>query len=80
MDTESYWKQFMSSGKVEDYLSYSGVRLEARTQTRQESARDKTEQEQTKQEQVTHEKQKGERPYAGSDYGDRNGIKSDAYR
>lgn len=66
MDTESYWKRFMSSGKVEDYLSYSGVRMA--------DVRQGTE------EQRKQEMQKGERPYAGSDYGDRNGIKSDAYR
>ena len=66
MDTESYWKQFMSSGKVEDYLSYSGVCRENGRQPIREREK--------------QEMQKGEMPYAGSDYGDRNGTKSDAYR
>ena len=66
MDTESYWKQFESSGKVEDYLSYSRVRGSDPAQDAGERRK--------------QEMQKGEMPYAGSDYGNRNGIKSDAYR
>lgn len=28
MKAESYWQQFLTSGKVEDYLSYSRTRQE----------------------------------------------------
>jgi len=61
MNAESYWQQFTSSGKIEDYLTYSRAKEEQNTN-------------------CTQERKEGERPYAGSNYGDRNDFKSDAYR
>lgn len=72
MNAESYWQQFLNSGKVEDYLSYSRESREGICEgaSRQDyvAADDRREQE------------KGENPYAGSDYSDGNDLKSDAYR
>lgn len=61
MNAENYWKQFVCSGKVEDYLDYARVREGQERNGRQQE-------------------QKGDRPYAGNDYGNRNDFKSDAYR
>lgn len=35
MNAESYWKQFISSGKIEDYLTYSRISREEETAGRQ---------------------------------------------
>ena len=41
---EAYWKQFMMTGKVEDYLHFKGVsNIEGRVQTEKESGSDRGE-------------------------------------
>ncbi len=72
MNAESYWQQFLSSGKVEDYLSYSRMNQEDMQAgvSRQNFAAAENRREQ----------EKGENPYAGSYYSDGNDLKSDAYR
>lgn len=72
MKAESYWQQFLSSGKVEDYLSYSRMSQEDLTAgvSRQDFMATENRREQ----------EKGENPYAGSYYSDGNDLKSDAYR
>ncbi len=61
MNAESYWQQFVGSGKIEDYLTYSRAKEEQNINCKQEG-------------------KEGEKPYAGSNYGNRNDLKSDAYR
>lgn len=41
---ETYWKQFMTTGKVEDYLQFKGVsNIEGKVQNQKESRNDKGE-------------------------------------
>ena len=62
MNQEDYWKQFMASGRVEDYLSYACLAADEKAvpgENADPGGRTKT----------------GEYPYAGFCYGDRNGDK-----
>lgn len=39
---ETYWKQFMTTGKVEDYLQFKGVsNIEGKVQNQKETGNDK---------------------------------------
>lgn len=67
MNDENYWKQFMASGRVEDYLAYAG-----RTSSKKEGYKN------TFREQ--EEKVRGEYPYAGFMHGDGNGTEPDSCR
>ena len=41
---ETYWKQFMTTGKVEDYLQFKGVSdIEENTPNKKESGNDRRE-------------------------------------
>ena len=41
---ETYWKQFMTTGKVEDYLQFKGVsNIEENIQNKKESGNDRRE-------------------------------------
>lgn len=41
---ETYWKQFMTTGKVEDYLQFKGVsNIEGTVQNQKEAGNDKGE-------------------------------------
>ena len=41
---EAYWKQFMTTGKVEDYLHFKGVSdIEGKTEKENESGRNRRE-------------------------------------
>lgn len=41
---DTYWKQFMMSGKIEDYLSYKNSRSDNRTDEMQSGPREKEKQ------------------------------------
>lgn len=65
MKNENYWKQFMASGRVEDYLSYAG-------KTKERDFSDDVAE--------IPEKSVGEYPYAGFMFCDRDGVKPDTCR
>ncbi len=69
MNDENYWKQFVKSGRVQDYLAYakeSGQKKEGVSCAGKAHAREG--------------KNVGEYPYAGFYYGNGNGVEPDAYR
>lgn len=59
MNGENYWKQFMASGRVEDYLTYAGKRTERGSLEKDERI---------------PEGAVGEYPYAGCMFCDRDGA------
>lgn len=67
MNNENYWKQFMASGRIDDYLAYVG----RMGQEKESLLRDL---------QRTAEGAQGEHPYAGFMYGNRNGAEPDSCR
>lgn len=81
MNAESYWQQFLNSGKVEDYLSYSRMSRDdvSAGVSHGDFVAGVSRQDFTVAEN-RREQEKGENPYAGSYYSDGNDLKSDAYR
>lgn len=80
MKAESYWQQFLSSGKVEDYLSYSRMCHDDVSAGASHGDLMAGESRQDFTAANRREQEKGENPYAGSYYSDGNDLKSDAYR
>lgn len=74
MNDEDYWKQFMTSGSVQDYLAYAGESRRKKEVPCGESAADVTAAYARK------GKNEGEYPYAGFYYGDGDGDKPDPCR
>ncbi len=70
METLNYWKQFEHTGRVEDYLSY----VSGANDLKQISPEDGGVAQKDMQEQA------GVNPYAGIHMGNRDDIKTDAYR
>lgn len=74
MNDENYWKQFMRSGRVQDYLAYAGE-IRQKKEAPGESGVSNAGEE------YAHEgKNEGEYPYAGFYYGDGNGLEPDSCR
>lgn len=67
VNNEDYWKQFMASGKVEDYLSYSRHTADKEAAPKEEAG-------------LSGRERYGEYPYAGFYNGDRNGDKPNSCR
>ncbi len=65
MNNENYWKQFIASGRVQDYLTY------AREEGQNKVALEKDD---------VFRRAKGEYPYAGFYSSDGNGIEPDSCR
>lgn len=65
MSNEDYWKQFMASGRVEDYLSYACYTADEEAAPKEEAG-------------LSGQGKYGEYPYAGFYYGDRDGDKPDS--
>lgn len=73
MNDENYWKQFIKSGRVQDYLAYAGESRRKKEAPEEEGI--------FRAEECVHEeKNVGEYPYAGFYYGDGNGVEPDACR
>ena len=66
MQNLNYWMQFETTGKVEDYLSYCSCTMQGIDRGKNVA--------------IDEEQQNGVIPYAGIPMGNRNGIKTDAYR
>lgn len=65
MNNENYWKQFMTSGRVQDYLTY---------------AREEGQNKVTLEKDDVIQRTKGEYPYAGFYCSDGNGIEPNSCR
>lgn len=65
VNNEDYWKQFMASGRVEDYLSYACHTADNEAAPKEEAG-------------LSGREKYGEYPYAGFYYGDRDGDKPDS--
>ncbi|MDE5679479.1 MAG: hypothetical protein K2I01_03500 [Lachnospiraceae bacterium] len=74
MNDENYWKQFIRSGSVQDYLAYAGESRQKKEAPREEGVSG------TGGEYAREGKNKGEYPYAGFYYGDRDGLEPDSCR
>lgn len=74
MNDENYWKQFMRSGSVQDYLAYAGESRQKKEAPGEAGVSG------TGEEYVREGKKAGEYPYAGFYYGNRDGFKPDTYR
>ncbi len=67
MQNLNYWKQFESTGKIEDYLSYCACVAQETDREKNDAAAKRRE-------------QSGVNPYAGYSMCDRNSIETNAYR
>ena len=74
MNDENYWKQFVKSGRVQDYLAY------AKESGQKKEAPEKEDVFLAGKGHAHEGKNMGEYPYAGFYYGDGNGVEPDAYR
>ncbi len=67
MQSSESWKQFESTGRIEDYLFYKSLQLADNVRNDIQRDKDKC-------------IQQGDKPYAGIIKCDGNGTKADAYR
>ena len=74
MNDENYWKQFIKSGRVQDYLAYAGESRQKKEAPGADGIFFAGEEYAREGENV------GEGSYAGFYYGDGNGAKPDACR
>ena len=65
MQDLNYWKQFESTGKIEDYLSYRACAMQGADEGKDA---------------VGEGQQSGVNPYAGYSMCNRNRVETDAYR